>query len=200
MKNIHLFLMSLAIFLSIVTFLTITGCNKKTKNCYYGHDGIVYDPSTDDCECVNYYEGMVLDTGYNSWGDIVKYMQYYSRGDKPAYPYYSREGDTVMASGWINHCDGQTLMVDELDSLYVQFVVSDDSIAAMNADYLSAPIHIEGEKALFEGVDRDKRCYMRGLITFHPKSDGWLTGPTDPDPAHNCKTALFALRLIEIKN
>lgn len=182
-----------------MTILGITGCNK-TKNCYYGHDGIVYNPLTDDCECVNYYEGMVLDTGYNSWGDIVKYMQYYSRGDKPAYPYYSREGDTVMASGWINHCDGQTLMVDELDSLYVQFVVSDDSIAAMNADYLSAPIHIEGEKALFEGVDRDRRCYMRGLITFHPKSGGWLTGPADPDPSHNCNTALFALRLIEIKN
>ena len=185
----------------VMAFLVITGCNKKNKNCYYGHDGIVYNPLTDDCECVNYFIGMKLGTGYNTWEDVVHYMQYYSRDDKPNYPYYSRESDTVKVCGWINHVNGQTLMANESDSLYVQFEISDDSVAAMNAKRLSAPIHIECERALFEGVDRDKKCYMEGIITFHPKADlHWLNGPADPDPSHNCSTATFALRLIEIKN
>lgn len=202
MKNKHLFLMAMAFFVSVVTILVITGCNKKTKNCYYGNDGLAYNPSTDDCECVNYFEGMELETGYNTWTDVVHYMQYYSREDKPNYPYYSREGDTVKTCGWINHVDGQTLMEDEVDSLYVQFVISDDSLTAMNAKRLSAPIHIEGEKAFFEGIDRDKKCYIKGIITFHPKVNDswWLDGPADPEPSHNCSTAKFALRLIEIEN
>lgn len=197
MKKKDLILMALAIMVVVIPF--IQGCEKK-KNCYYGHNGIVYNPLTDDCECVNYYEGMELDTGYNSWSDIVHYMQYYSRNDKPDYPYYSREGDTLKTCGWINHKDGQTLMVDESDSLYVQFVISDDSITALNANSLSAPIHIEGEKAFFEGIDRNKKCFMKGIITFHPKSNGWLDGPSDPEPSHNCSTARFALRMIEIRN
>jgi hypothetical protein len=177
--------------------IVITGC-KKNKCCNYG--GMVYNSSTEECECVNYYEGMVLGSGYNSWSDIVHYMQYYSRNDKPEYPYYSREGDTLKTCGWINHKDGQTLMVDQSDSLYVQFIISDDSITALNANSLSAPIHIEGEKAFFEGIDREKKCYMKGIITFHPKSNSWLDGPADPEPSHNCSTARFALRLIDIKN
>jgi hypothetical protein len=197
MKKKNLILMALVIMVVVIPF--IQGCEKK-KNCYYGHDGIVYNPLTNDCECVNYYEGMELDTGYNSWSDIVHYMQYYSRNDKPDYPYYSREGDTLKTCGWINHKDGQTLMVDESDSLYVQFVISDDSITALNANSLSAPIHIEGEKAFFEGIDRNKKCFMKGIITFHPKSNGWLDGPADPEPSHNCSTARFALRMIEIRN
>lgn len=197
MKKKNLILMALAIMVVVIPF--IQGCEKK-KNCYYGHNGIVYNPLTNDCECVNYYEGMELDTGYNSWSDIVHYMQYYSRNDKPDYPYYSREGDTLKTCGWINHKDGQTLMVDESDSLYVQFVISDDSITALNANSLSAPIHIEGEKAFFEGIDRNKKCFMKGIITFHPKSNGWLDGPADPEPSHNCSTARFALRMIEIRN
>lgn len=202
MKKKHLILMAMAFFVSVVTFLVITGCNKKTKNCYYGHDGIVYNPLTNDCECVNYYEGMVLETGYNSWIDVIHYMQYYSRGDKPYYPYYSREGDTVKTCGWINHMDGHTLMGVEVDSLYVQFVISDDSLTAMNAKRLSAPIHIEGEKTFFEGIDRDKKCYIKGIITFHPKVDDvwWFDGPADPEPSHNCTSARFALRMIEIRN
>ena len=197
MKKKDLILMALAIMVVVILF--IQGC-EKNKNCYYGHNGIVYNPLTNDCECVNYYEGMELDTGYNSWSDIVHYMQYYSRNDKPDYPYYSREGDTLKTCGWINHKDGQTSMVDESDSLYVQFVISDDSITALNANSLSAPIHIEGEKAFFEGIDRNKKCYMKGIITFHPKSNGWLDGPADPEPSHNCSTARFALRMIEIRN
>ena len=197
MKKKCLIVMATAIMLVIIPF--IIGC-KKSKNCYYGHDGIVYNPSTNDCECVNFFEGMELGTGYNTWNDVVHYMQYYSRADKPNYPYYSREGDTVKTCGWINHVDGQTLMEDEVDSLYVQFEISDDSLTAMKAKRLSAPIHIEGEKALFEGVNRERKCYMKGLITFHPKSVGWLTGPADPEPSHNCNTAMFALRLIEIEN
>ena len=200
MKKKNLILMALAIMVVVILF--IQGCEKK-KNCYYGHNGIVYNPLTDDCECVNYYEGMELGTGYNTWNDVVHYMLYYSRADKPNYPYYSREGDTVKTCGWINHVDGQTLLPNESDSLYVQFVISDDSLTAMNADFLSERIHIEGDMALFDGIDRDKKCYIKGIITFHPKaSDLWWIndGPADPDPSHNCSSARFALRMIEIRN
>ena len=191
--------MALAIMVVVIPF--IQGCEKK-KNCYYVHDGIVYNPSTNDCECVNYYEGMELDTGYNAWLDVVHYMQYYSRDDKPNYPYYSREGDTVKTCGWINHWQGQTLLPNESDSLYVQFEISDDSLAAMNANRLSAPIHIEGDLALFDGMDRDKKCYIKGIITFHQQADylDWLDGPADPEPSHNCSSVNFALRLVEIRN
>lgn len=199
MKKKNLILMTLAILVVVIPF--IQGCEKK-KNCYYGHDGIVYNPSTNDCECVNHFEGMELDTGYNAWLDVVHYMQYYSRDDKPNYPYYSREGDTVKTCGWINHLDGQTLLPNESDSLYVQFEISDDSLAAMNAKRLSAPTHIEGDLALFDGIDRDKKCYLKGIITFHQQADYlyWLDGPADPEPSHNCSSANFALRLVEIRN
>ena len=199
MKKKNLILMALAIMVVVIPF--IQGCEKK-KNCYYVHDGIVYNPSTNDCECVNYYEGMELDTGYNAWLDVVHYMQYYSRDDKPNYPYYSREGDTVKTCGWINHWQGQTLLPNESDSLYVQFEISDDSLAAMNANRLSAPIHIEGDLALFDGMDRDKKCYIKGIITFHQQADylDWLDGPADPEPSHNCSSVNFALRLVEIRN
>ena len=199
MKKTNLILMTLAILVVVIPF--IQGCEKK-KNCYYGHDGIVYNPSTNDCECVNHFEGMELDTGYNAWLDVVHYMQYYSRDDKPNYPYYSREGDTVKTCGWINHLDGQTLLPNESDSLYVQFEISDDSLAAMNAKRLSAPTHIEGDLALFDGIDRDKKCYLKGIITFHQQADYlyWLDGPADPEPSHNCSSANFALRLVEIRN
>ena len=199
MKKKYLILMALAIMVVVIPF--IQGCEKK-KNCYYGHDGIVYNPSTNDCECVNHFEGMELDTGYNAWLDVVHYMQYYSRDDKPNYPYYSREGDTVKTCGWINHLDGQTLLPNESDSLYVQFEISDDSLAAMNAKRLSAPTHIEGDLALFDGIDRDKKCYLKGIITFHQQADYlyWLDGPADPEPSHNCSSANFALRLVEIRN
>ena len=73
----------------------------------------------------------------------------------------------------------------------------------MNADFLSERIHIEGDMALFDGIDRDKKCYIKGIITFHPKANAlwWIDdGPADPDPSHNCSTATFALCLIEIKN
>ncbi len=185
----------------ILTILVVTGC-EKSMNCNYGHDGMIYDSLTGGCECFNEYEGMVLESGYNSWIDIIHYMQYFSRGDKPYYPYYSREGDTVKTCGWINHVDGHSLMEDEVDSLYVQFEISDDSLTAMNAKRLSAPIHIEGEKAFFEGIDRDKKCYIKGIITFHPQAKDlwWLDGPADPEPSYNCSSARFALRLIEIKN
>lgn len=199
MKKKNLILMAFAIMVVAIPF--IQGCEKK-KNCYYGHDGIVYNPSTNDCECVNHFEGMELDTGYNAWLDVVHYMQYYSRDDKPNYPYYSREGDTVKTCGWINHLDGQTLLPNESDSLYVQFEISDDSLAAMNAKRLSAPTHIEGNLALFDGIDRDKKCYLKGIITFHQQADYlyWLDGPADPEPSHNCSSANFALRLVEIRN
>lgn len=199
MKKKNLILMAFAIMVVAIPF--IQGCEKK-KNCYYGHDGIVYNPSTNDCECVNHFEGMELDTGYNAWLDVVHYMQYYSRDDKPNYPYYSREGDTVKTCGWINHLDGQTLLPNESDSLYVQFEISDDSLAAMNAKCLSAPTHIEGDLALFDGIDRDKKCYLKGIITFHQQADYlyWLDGPADPEPSHNCSSANFALRLVEIRN
>ncbi|MBO7616603.1 MAG: hypothetical protein J6T22_05305 [Bacteroidales bacterium] len=199
MKKKNLILMAFAIMVVAIPF--IQGCEKK-KNCYYGHDGIVYNPSTNDCECVNHFEGMELDTGYNAWLDVVHYMQYYSRDDKPNYPYYSREGDTVKTCGWINHLDGQTLLPNESDSLYVQFEISDDSLAAMNAKRLSAPTHIEGDLALFDGIDRDKKCYLKGIITFHQQADYlyWLDGPADPEPSHNCSSANFALRLVEIRN
>ena len=199
MKKKNLILMALTIMVVVIPF--IQGCEKK-KNCYYGHDGIVYNPSTNDCECVNRFEGMELDTGYNAWLDVVHYMQYYSRQDKPNYPYYSREGDTVKTCGWINHLDGQTLLPNESDSLYVQFEISDDSLAAMNAKRLSAPTHIEGDLALFDGIDRDKKCYLKGIITFHQQADylDWLDGPADPEPSHNCSSANFALRLVEIRN
>ena len=199
MKKKNLILMAFAIMVVAIPF--IQGCEKK-KNCYYGHDGIVYKPSTNDCECVNHFEGMELDTGYNAWLDVVHYMQYYSRDDKPNYPYYSREGDTVKTCGWINHLDGQTLLPNESDSLYVQFEISDDSLAAMNAKRLSAPTHIEGDLALFDGIDRDKKCYLKGIITFHQQADYlyWLDGPADPEPSHNCSSANFALRLVEIRN
>lgn len=187
----------LMILLILIAFVVV-GC-EKNKVCNYS--GMAYNSLTDECECVNYYEGMVLDTGYNLWSDVVHYMQYYSRDDKPYYPYYSREGDSVKVNGWINHKDGKTLLEDEIDSRYVQFVVSDDSITAMNAKALSAPIHIEGEKTLFEGVDQEKECYMKGVITFHPKSNNaWLVGPADPEPSHNCSTVNFALCIMEIKN
>ena len=191
----------MAFAIMVVAIPFIQGCEKK-KNCYYGHDGIVYNPSTNDCECVNHFEGMELDTGYNAWLDVVHYMQYYSRDDKPNYPYYSREGDTVKTCGWINHLDGQTLLPNESDSLYVQFEISDDSLAAMNAKRLSAPTHIEGDLALFDGIDRDKKCYLKGIITFHQQADYlyWLDGPADPEPSHNCSSANFALRLVEIRN
>ena len=199
MKKKNLILMAFSIMVVAIPF--IQGCEKK-KNCYYGHDGIVYNPSTNDCECVNHFEGMELDTGYNAWLDVVHYMQYYSRDDKPNYPYYSREGDTVKTCGWINHLDGQTLLPNESDSLYVQFEISDDSLAAMNAKRLSAPTHIEGDLALFDGIDRDKKCYLKGIITFHQQADYlyWLDGPADPEPSHNCSSANFALRLVEIRN
>ena len=199
MKKKNLILMAFAIMVVAIPF--IQGCEKK-KNCYYGHDGIVYNPSTNDCECVNHFEGMELDTGYNAWLDVVHYMQYYSRDDKPNCPYYSREGDTVKTCGWINHLDGQTLLPNESDSLYVQFEISDDSLAAMNAKRLSAPTHIEGDLALFDGIDRDKKCYLKGIITFHQQADYlyWLDGPADPEPSHNCSSANFALRLVEIRN
>ena len=199
MKKKNLILMAFAIMVVAIPF--IQGCEKK-KNCYYGHDGIVYNPSTNDCECVNHFEGMELDTGYYAWLDVVHYMQYYSRDDKPNYPYYSREGDTVKTCGWINHLDGQTLLPNESDSLYVQFEISDDSLAAMNAKHLSAPTHIEGDLALFDGIDRDKKCYLKGIITFHQQADYlyWLDGPADPEPSHNCSSANFALRLVEIRN
>ena len=174
MKKKNLILMAFAIMVVAIPF--IQGCEKK-KNCYYGHDGIVYNPSTNDCECVNHFEGMELDTGYNAWLDVVHYMQYYSRDDKPNYPYYSREGDTVKTCGWINHLDGQTLLPNESDSLYVQFEISDDSLAAMNAKRLSAPTHIEGDLALFDGIDRDKKCYIKGIISFIRKPmdlGGWM--------------------------
>ena len=191
----------MAFAIMVVAIPFIQGCEKK-KNCYYGHDGIVYNPSTNDCECVNHFEGMELDTGYYAWLDVVHYMQYYSRDDKPNYPYYSREGDTVKTCGWINHLDGQTLLPNESDSLYVQFEISDDSLAAMNAKHLSAPTHIEGDLALFDGIDRDKKCYLKGIITFHQQADYlyWLDGPADPEPSHNCSSANFALRLVEIRN
>ena len=201
MKKKNLILMAFAMMVVAIPF--IQGCrkNQKQKNCFYGNNMMVYNPLTNDCECINYYEGMELDTGYNAWLDVAHYMQYYSRQDKPNYPYYSREGDTVKTCGWINHCDGQTLLPNESDSLNVQFEISDDSLAAMNAKCLSAPIHIEGDLALFDGIDRDKKCYIKGIISFHPKADEleW-DGPADPEPSHNCYSARFVLRMIEIRN
>mgnify|MGYP007092153831 CR=1 FL=1 len=196
----NLILMAFAMMVVAIPF--IQGCrkNQKQKNCFYGNNMMVYNPLTNDCECINYYEGMELDTGYNAWDDVVHYMQYFTRSDKPDYPYYSREGDTVKTCGWINHCDGQTLLPNESDSLYVQFEISNDSLTAMNA-YLSGPIHIEGDKALFDGIDQDKKCYIKGIITFHSQTDiGWEMGPADPEPSHNCSSAIFALRLVEIRN
>ena len=192
-------LMLVAVAIMVVAIPLLIGC-EKNKNCNYS--GMVYNSQTNDCECVNRFEGMELNTGYNAWLDVVHYMQYYSRDDKPSYPYYSREGDTVNTCGWINHVDGQTLSANESDSLYVQFEICDDSVAAMNAKRLSAPTHIEGDMALFDGIDRDKKCYIKGIVTFHPKADnlGWLDGPADPEPTHNCSTVSFALRLIEIGN
>jgi len=192
----------LTIIIVALIFVTV-GC-KRPKDCnYYMEDTpqMVYNLETDECDCLPFTGIESLSSSYNDWKDVVSYMRYMVRADKRAtYPYYDREGDTVKVCGWIDHDGENTLMCCLGDSLQVQFTISGDSLTAFSAGRLTSPNHIEGPLDMFEGVDRERKCYITGIITFHPNSIGWEYSPGDMDPSHNCTTPNFALRMIEIKN
>ncbi len=183
--------------------LAFVGCNKPI-DCEYitGTDIMEYDPVTKECDCVNNEPLLALNTGYNDWGDFMRYMVFYYRADKPQlYPYYSREGDTVRVCGWIAH-DGDLSVAEDIgDSTLVQFDILDDSLSAMNAGRLTSFYHIEGKKQLMDSIDRERKCYIDGVITFSPRPH-----PNPPmsaihsDPKFDCITADFSIRMFNIKN
>ena len=181
----------------------LMGCNRSV-DCEYitGTDLMEYDPVTKECDCVNNDSPLLaLDTGYNTWHNLKRYMVFYYRADKPQqYPYYSREGESLRVCGWIAH-DGDLSVAEDIeDSTLIQFDILDDSLSAMNAGRLTSFCHVEGEKELLEGIDRERKCYITGTITFNSRPNPYPSEATLPNPWRHCVSACFSIRMFEIKN
>ena len=181
------FIMKKILFL-IVLVTTLIGCNKE----YYGKCEQVYDHHTLPA---------LSKTDYNDCDKVaINYIYFYRYNNAERYlnrhpnPYEANEGDTIKIKGFIMHTHNRTVIYDG-DNWTCDMGI--DSLSAMDPEYHTAWLSLEGtDKALLNGIDFTKKCYVTAIITFHTMFP--MSG--SPSDLRSCAALYPVYKVVEIKN